>query len=172
MTKLPAFAKLLLCAGFGLSALGAQTKEPLRLFASAIEQIKSQVSIPIILPTKLPSHLRESVIKGVFGEVRKDGYFISLHAEEIGRNASYLAGFGGKKGGLSGLPGELIALPGGATGMFNPVSCGGSCAPANLWWVRQGVTYQIQVKLGSDSDPEEQKRILVEVFNSSAPVRP
>ena len=172
MIKLPVFTMLVLSAAYGLDTLLAQANEPSPVFAPAIEKLKSQVSIPIMLPTKLPSHIPESDVKLAAGQVREAGYFISLYSEEIGSGRSYLAGFSGEKGSLSGLPGERVALPGDVIGMFLPVSCGGSCAPANLWWVRQGVVYGIQVKLRSDSDTEEQKRILVEVFNSSVPVRP
>jgi hypothetical protein len=49
--------------------------------------------------------------------------------------------------------------------MFMPVSCGGSRAPANLWWEQNGVMYQIQIKLKSSTTEKEQERILVETGN-------
>jgi hypothetical protein len=64
-----------------------------------------------------------------------------------------------------------IALAGGRTGMFVPVSCGGSCAPANLWWKQNGVMYQIQMKLGSTARETDQQRILVDMANSTVPAR-
>ena len=51
--------------------------------------------------------------------------------------------------------------------MFLPVSCGGSCAPANLWWEQNGVMYPIQIKLKSSTTEKEQERILVETANST-----
>jgi len=50
-------------------------------------------------------------------------------------------------------------------------SCGGSCAPANLWWEENGATYQIQLKLSSATDEREQERLLVETANSVVPLR-
>jgi hypothetical protein len=105
--------------------------------------------------------------------VRKDGYFISLYYS-ADANASYAAGFGASTIILQGrdLPNSArVALSGGRTGIFCPVSCGGSCAPANLWWEQDGVMYQIQVKLSSDLPEKEQQKILVETANSTVAVR-
>ena len=56
-------------------------------------------------------------------------------------------------------------------GMFSPVSCGGSCAPANLWWQQNGLMYQIQIKLESRSAERDQEKILVETANSMVTAR-
>jgi hypothetical protein len=153
-----------------------QAKEPAPVFRPALEQIQSQTRIPILLPSRLPSAVPESGIKLASGEVRKDGYFISLYYSEDAA-ASYAAGFGGstvilKSQDLTNI--RRVVLSGGRTGMFRPVSCGGSCAPANLWWEQNGVMYQIQVTLGSalnEKDEKRQERILVEIANSIVTVR-
>jgi hypothetical protein len=64
-----------------------------------------------------------------------------------------------------------VALSRGRKGMFTPVSCGGSCAPANLWWEQNGVMYQIQIKLRSSSTEKDQEKILVETANSIVTAR-
>src|SRR5689334_959987 len=123
-----------------------QAKEPARVFTPALVQIHSKTPVPILLPSKLPFAIPESGIKLASGEVRKDGYFISLYYS-ADANASYAAGFGGSTLILQGrdLPNSArVALSDGRTGIFRPVSCGGSCAPANLWWEQDGVMYQIQ----------------------------
>ena len=150
-----------------------QAKGPARVFTPALEQIQSKTRIPILLPSALPSAIPESSIKLASGEVRKDGYFISLYysADAI---ASYAAGFGGSTFVLQDrdLPNSVrAALSDGRTGIFRPVSCGGSCAPANLWWKQNGVMYQIQVKLSPDLPEKEQQKILVETANSTVAVR-
>jgi hypothetical protein len=48
-----------------------------------------------------------------------------------------------------------VDLSRGRTGMFIPVSCGGSCAPENLWWEQNGVMYQIQIALKSSTTEKE-----------------
>jgi hypothetical protein len=150
-----------------------QAKGPARVFAPALEQIQSKTRIPILLPSKLPSAIPESGIKLASGEVRKDGYFVSLYYSGDA-NASYAAGFGGSTLILQDrdLPNSArVALSDGRTGIFRPVSCGGSCAPANLWWEQNGVMYQIQVRLSPDLPEKEQQKILVETANSGVAVR-
>lgn len=157
----------LLLTDFGSNFAMAQAKGPAPIFRPALEQIQSQTRIPILLPSRLPSAIPESAIKLASGEVRKDGYFISLYysADAI---ASYAAGFGGSTSILKAqdlTDTRRVALSGGRAGMFRPVSCGSSCAPANLWWEQNGVMYQIQIKLGSDSLEKDQEKILVETAN-------
>jgi hypothetical protein len=118
--------------------------------------------------------IREGDIKLAYGDVSKDGYFIALYFEEIGSNRAFAAGFGGSKEDspedLTDL-GSPVALAGGVCGVFRSISCGGSCAPANLWWRQNGVTYQIQIKFSSTLDKKEQERILVQAANASVTVR-
>ena len=164
---------LLLFTDFGSNFAMGQGKGPAPIFRPALEQIQSQTRIPILLPSRLPSAIPESGIKLASGEVRKDGYFISLYYSEDAI-ASYAAGFGGSTRILRShdLPNtRRVALSGGRTGMFRPVSCGGSCAPANLWWEQNGVMYQIQIKLGSGSMEKDQEKILVETANSIVTAR-
>jgi hypothetical protein len=109
-----------------------------------------------------------------FGEGRKDGYFISLYYSADTANASYAAGFGGSTQILQDrdLPNSTrVSLADGRGGIFRSVSCGGSCAPANLWWEQSGFMYQIQVKLSSEMPDEEQQKILVETANSIVAVQ-
>jgi hypothetical protein len=154
------------------SALG-QPKGPARIFTPALEEIQSKTRIPILLPSKLPRAVPENKIKLASGEVRKDGYFISLYYSEDA-NASYAAGFGGSTLSLQDrdlLQSFRVALSDGRLGIFRPVSCGGSCAPANLWWEQNGVMYQIQVKLRPDLPEKDQQKILVEIANSTVAIR-
>jgi hypothetical protein len=116
----------------------------------------------------------ERAIKLASGEVREDGYFISLYFSEEGSNAAFAAGFGGSTRilGLQDLPNtHRVALSGGRIGMFRPVSCGGSRAPANLWWEQNGVMYQIQIKLGNGPAEKDQEKILLETANSMVTAR-
>ena len=157
---------------FGLNSVMGQAKGPAPVFRPALEQIQSQTRIPILLPSKLPSAILERDIKLASGEVSDDGYFISLYFSEIGVNATFAAGFGGSMRIFQDLPNtRRVALSGGRTGMFRPVSCGGSCAPANLWWEQNGVMYQIQIKLRSDSTERDQEKILVQTANSTVTAR-
>jgi hypothetical protein len=165
-----AFILMLVLFFIASGSSSGQSKGPARVFKPALKQIQSQARIPIVLPSKLPATISEKSIKKVWGEVRKDGYFISLYFTEDGM-ASYAAGFGGSTQIFG--PDDIgnthqVGLSGGRKGMFRPVSCGGSCAPANLWWVQNGVMYQIQIQGGGTE--AEQERVLVETANSSVTV--
>jgi hypothetical protein len=174
MKRAPVVALVLfLFTDFGSNSVMGQAKLPASVFRPALEQIQSQTRIPILLPAQWPSHIRERDIKLAWGTVSEDGYFISLYFTEAGSNATFAAGFGGSMRIFRDLPNtRRVALSGGRTGMFRPVSCGSSCAPANLWWEQNGVMYQIQIKLRSDSTERDQKKILVETANSIVTARP
>jgi uncharacterized protein YecT (DUF1311 family) len=157
----------------GVSSGVGQAKGPAQVFKPALEQIQSKTRIPILLPSKLPSAIPESDIKLASGDVREDGYFISLYYSEDA-NASYAAGFGGSTLILQDrdIPNSTrVTLSDGRTGIFRPVSCGGSCAPANLWWEQNGVMYCIQVKLSPALPEKDQQTILVETANLIVAVR-
>jgi hypothetical protein len=64
-----------------------------------------------------------------------------------------------------------VQLENGALGRFHPVSCGGSCAPASLWWQQDGAEYTIQVRLPLGTAVPLQKKVLLQVANAMVRVR-
>jgi len=149
-----------------------QANNPAQVFKPAIAEVRNKVRIPIFLPSKLPAVIREGDIKLAWGRVSDDGYNIELYYSEIGSGATFAAGFGGSTRVFRELPNaRRVKLANGIEGIFRPVSCGGSCAPANLWWEQNGVMYQIQIKLSSTTKEEEQESVLIEIANSVVPVR-
>ena len=62
---------------------------------------------------------------------------------------------------------KAVKLSHGLVGYFRPVSCGGSCAPANLWWKENQVVYLIQLKLSSSEPETVQERAITRVANSA-----
>ena len=61
---------------------------------------------------------------------------------------------------------DEVKLSRGLVGYFSPVSCGGSCAPANLWEENR-ILYQIQLKLSSSISENDQQRLILAVANSA-----
>jgi hypothetical protein len=53
-----------------------------------------------------------------------------------------------------------VELAHGISGFFLPISCGGSCAPANLWWNGGEILYQIQSKLPSTVSEHDQEKAI------------
>ena len=60
-----------------------------------------------------------------------------------------------------------VELSHGLRGYFRPVSCGGSCAPANIWWRNDRVLYQIQMVFPSTLRESDQQRAITAVANSA-----
>lgn len=140
-------------------------------FASSVRTVKAKTRVPILLPSALPdpiSKAKHSIVQSV----SEDSYAISLYYELGIGDAGFAAYFSGAAS-----PGysaqELgnvaeVKLARGLRGFFRPISCGGSCAPANLWWEAGGIVYQIQLKLPhSLNEEDQQKKTITEVANSA-----
>jgi hypothetical protein len=157
---------------FELNASAGQTNQAAQVFKPALDQIQGHTQIPILLPSKLTAPIAEPDIKVARGTASDSGYNISLYYAEGRGDAAFAASFGGSTQVFRNLPNTRRAvLASGIVGMFRPVSCGGSCAPATLWWEQKGVMYQIQIKLRSTTNRKEQERILIEAADSTVTVR-
>jgi len=136
------------------------------IFKPAIADICGKTAFPILLPAKLPAEF--DGIKASQGEVQGEGYQIALYYEVGAGNAGYAGTFGASKDGIDGIPnGEAVKLNDGSGGMFRSVSCGGSCAPASLWWKKDGITYQIQLVMDPKTAEARQQAVLLHIANSS-----
>lgn len=95
------------------------------------------------------------------------GYRISLYYDRMLVEANFAASFEGH-GDTKSLEGtEHLGSAEGITGYFMPIRCGGSCSPANLWWVQDKVLYHIQLKLTSNLTEQDQRKIITTVANSA-----
>jgi len=128
--------------------------------------------LPMFAPVPLPPALRPSDIRLASGELRKDGYFISLYYSDLGSESSFAAGFGGSTRLFTGddqPSARRVLLSGARRALFRPLSCNGSCAPANLWWVHDGVQYNIQAMLDRQTPDPMQAKVLIALANASVP---
>ena len=140
------------------------------VFASDLAEIKARTKISVLLPTELPKPFSNAE-HAMVGGVKADEYGVTLYYELGVGDAGFAASFSAKNK-ASYSPRELqnvrkVKLAGGIVGFFRPVNCGGSCAPANLWWEQGAVLYQIQLRLPSTLREKKQQRIITEVANSS-----
>jgi hypothetical protein len=160
----------LFAISLGLAIAHAADNQTAHVLEPALAEILTNVHVPVLVPSRLPAAIAAGSIKLATGRVTDDGYFISLYFTEDG-TASYAAGFGASMLRLSDLGNvRRVKLSGKRVGIFRAVSCGGSCAPANLWWEQNGVTYQIQISLAGRS-VEMQMRTLVQTANSMVEAR-
>ncbi len=160
------FASTVLCTAVRAS----EAESRLDIFVSVLGEVKAKTRVPVLLPTELPRPFSDA--KHATGEkATANEYEVSLYYELDAGNAGFAASFEATKNPHY-FPRELanvreVKLAGGITGFFRPVSCGGSCAPANLWWEKGEVLYQIQLKLSSDLGEKNQREIITTVANSA-----
>ena len=149
----------------GLSVSAWQARDAARVFKVALDELHGRTPIPIMLPTKLPKAIPEANIKLAVGTPSDHGYDIELYYMEIGSGGSYAAGFSGSTQLVNLADLRPVKLANGIVARFDPISCGGSCTSANLYWQRGAVMYGIQLKLPSTTTESEQERMLVETAN-------
>lgn len=124
----------------------------------------------MLLPTELPTPFNGAE-HAIVTKVTADEYRIDLYYELGIGNAGFAATFAAQNNShysLRELPNvREMKLAAGITGFFRPVSCGGSCAGANLWWEQGAVQYSIQLTLPSSLREKKQRWIITAVANSA-----
>jgi hypothetical protein len=138
--------------------------------APALADVKAKSRIALLLPSELSQPLAEAK-HAVVETASDDAYAISLCYElgvgDSGFAASFMANAHADYGPKD-LPNvDEVKLSRGLTGYFRPVTCGGSCAPANLWWEENRILYQIQLKLPSTLSGNDQQRVIIAAANSA-----
>ena len=152
-----------------------------KLFADAAKEMFNRTSVAVYVPISLPSVETASVDGCAFSDSDADSYDISIYGRltEYGKteplpceanNAGLLAEIHGDRMAMPDFShkpsAQRVALQNGAPGWFLPVSCGGSCAPASLYWQTPKASYCLQLKLRSLMPIGAQRRELLEIANS------
>jgi hypothetical protein len=140
------------------------------VFVSVLADVKAGTTIPVLLPTELPRPFSDAK-QAIVEKVSADKYAVALYYE-LGVGDAGFGAFFAATNNARYSPRELgnvreVKLADGIVGFFRPVSCGGSCAPANLWWEQGTVLYQIQLELPSSLREKKQLRIITEVADSA-----
>jgi hypothetical protein len=140
------------------------------VFASVVPQVKARTRIPILLPDELPEPIA-TARHALVDEATPTGYAISLYYKLGVGDAGFAAGFSAQAGPAydpAALPNvKVITLARGVRGFFRAVSCGGSCAPADLWWKEGGILYSIQLGLPSSASQQAQQKTAVMMADSA-----
>jgi len=166
LALLGVFASTVLCTAVRANVAGSLPD----IFVSVLAGVKAKTRVPVLLPTELPRPFSDAKHASV-DKATADEYAVSLYYELGVGNAGFAASFEATNNPHYS-PRELgnvreVKLAGGITGFFRPVSCGGSCAPANLWWEQGAVLYQIQLKLPSTVRGKNQEGIITAVASSA-----
>lgn len=166
---------MFLALAFGLAPAAvlhaeADAHRPLpKVFASVLTGLKAKTRVPVLLPAELPKPFRDAK-NAVADDVTPNEYAVVLYYELGIGQAGFAASFAGEnhpKYSPAELPNvSRVRLARGIIGFFRPVSCGGSCAPANLWW-QKGPLYQVQLDLPATLSDKAQQRIIMRLANSA-----
>lgn len=138
--------------------------------APALAEVKAKSRIAVLLPSELSEPLAKAK-HAIVETASENEYAISLYYElgvgDSGFAASFMANAHSDYGPKD-LPNvDEVKLSRRLVGYFRPVSCGGSCAPANLWWEEDRILYQIQLKLSSTLPENDQQRVIIAAANSA-----
>jgi hypothetical protein len=150
---------------------------PATVFRSVLLQIKKKTHVPILLPSALPEGIREVELCAT-ASADATSYSISLdYGCPPDGNASFAGYFEGALNGNNNLDcdqsegDKKIKLARGVEGCFSPVSCGGSCAPSNIWWRENKGWYHFQIHMwgapASKRQEKEQERAMTALANSA-----
>ena len=114
------------------------------LFASEIRAIDQVTTAPpVLLPATVPLERTKLYASGGPDQT---GWDVSIGAVKNcgGADACFVADFEAIKGGKT--FGTPVTLKGATKAAYKPMSCGASCAPANIDFIVHGVLYLFQVK--------------------------
>jgi hypothetical protein len=126
--------------------------------------------LAVLLPSFLPSRLA-GARRAVLESASRVGYKVGLYFDKSGGDADFAALFAATStpkyspADLGGVRKDQLAD--GIQGYFRPVSCGGSCGPATIWWKVRRVLYQIQLNLPPADSVRKQEAIAESVANSA-----
>ena len=164
-SSLAAFALL----GFAAAAF-AKTYDIPSALGSSLTHVDAKTPLAILLPSRLA--LDYSGKTYASGSGATNSYFLSLSGAPNcgGANACFLLATNAVRGGKPSFR-RTVALRGGRTGYFKPLTCGGSCSPPEIQWKSRGVLYSIQAKIPDSSNAAAQRR-LVAAANSALAAGP
>jgi hypothetical protein len=136
------------------------------LFHEVIPKLKSKTRVPIFVPSELPAPNKYGDARLVSGEGEADRYGITFYYDCPSSGANFMGHFSGEKIHTKPRFGvgffERVQLVHGITGYFHDVSCGGSCAPPMIVWVKGGYKYALQLRTRSKS-----KGAMIKAANSA-----
>jgi len=139
------------------------------VFISVLPDVKAKSRVPVLLPSELPEPIGRAT--HAVQEADAGGYGITLYFKLGVGDSGFAANFSGDatpKYSPRELPNVAeVELAHSVRGFFRPISCGGSCAPVNLWWEDGGILYQIQLRLSSAVSEEDQEKTIEAVANSA-----
>jgi hypothetical protein len=154
----------LLLPAVGAPAAGAETYrlDVVALLGPQLADARQAGTVPILLPSRLPSERRRLYPSG--GST-PDRYAFGLTTVPDcgGATACFAASFTAERGGRPAY-GRRVRLTGGRRGYYKPLTCGASCSAPELQWLEDDVLYGIAAIVGP---ARVERRRMVAMANSA-----
>ncbi|MGA7858277.1 MAG: hypothetical protein WCA11_10150 [Terracidiphilus sp.] len=162
---------ILLCCSVALGQSSSKAVQHLpEALTSVLAEVKAKSHLEVLLPSELPHPFGEAKY-AIVESASQIEYGISLYYKlDVGDSgfAAFFSANGHPGYGPKDIPNvREVKLSHGLVGYFREVSCGGSCAPANLWWEEDHVLYSLQLRLRPDLPDKDQQREMIAVANSA-----
>lgn len=133
------------------------------VLGSKLATLTTSTPLPVLLPQTLPLDYGGKVFASVTGHA-KSWSAAFAGAPNCDANACFLASVSARKGGKPSNP-QKVKLADGLPAYFQPLSCGGSCAPPSIEFKRGRVLYEIQARVAQKGRSD--RTILVAAANSA-----
>ncbi len=167
---------VVLCVDVGMLAVPATAGEtavvkPPSIFKKNLADVKRDSSISdIYMPSNIRVFTRASRVRGSV-DASDDQYnlILGIGSRCNGANVCLLANFAGIRGERPASGGRRVNLSRGTRGYWRDISCGASCSPAEIQFVKRGVLYSIATKGVTERNV---KATLVKLANSAIEAGP
>ena len=152
------------CAGLLAPAVAdAKRYDIPAVMGDQLTALVEETPVGVMLPQSLPFDYSGMLYSST--EVTEGAWFVSLGGKDCrGANACTLGTLSGVQGGERNNR-IRVRLADGKNGWYRPLSCGASCAPPSIEFVRNKVLYGIQAKVFQRG--KGTKRILIDAANSA-----
>ena len=163
MLRLPALTLLAVLA-LATPAAAATVDVP-EVLGDALERVDRRTPVPILLPQTLALDTDGEVF--AVGPGTRRGWSFTLTARpDCGGNACFLATIGAERGARLAFR-RRVRITRTVTGSYKPLSCGASCSPPAIDFVRAGVRHSIQAQLDVPGGARADRRALVRAARSA-----
>ena len=165
-------AKLLMpLVATAFAASSANALHPVQSFRTVLPKVKRQTKVTVLLPATLPTAGPSPKLYATgAGSAKGSDLELAGAPSCAGADACFIASFVATKGGK--LPNQSsfvkLTLAGGDSARYHPITCGGSCAPATLWFTHKGVLYTWQLK----DAPRDAKTAMAKAADSAIAAGP
>ena len=135
-----------------------------------LERVDRRTPLPILLPPRLALATDGDVF--AFGAGSRRSWSFSLAAKpDCAANACFLGVIDATRG--AGLAfRRRVRITRSVTGSYRPLSCGASCSPPAIDFVRRGVRYSIQARLDVPGGNRADRRALVRAARAALAAGP